>query len=207
MKVYKIFLCVFLIIFSYVFPVFADDEDFEDSSDISSIITSSEDVTAPVLNSRAAIVYDRISGSILFGKSENEKRKMASTTKIITAIVVLENANLDDIVTVSSKAAGTGGSRLGLHTDDKISVRDLLYGLLLCSGNDSAVALAEHIGKDLPGFANLMNAKASELNLTSTHFVTPHGLDNDDHYTTAYELALITNYALKNENFSYICWH
>ena len=126
---------------------------------------------------------------------------MASTTKIMTAIIVIENSNLDDIVTISQKAAGTGGSRLGLHVNDKISIRDLLYGLLLCSGNDSAVALAETIGGSVEEFANLMNQKAISLGLNSTHFVTPHGLDNDDNYTTAYELALITDYALKNDIF------
>ena len=202
MKFYKALLCLFITIFLYVLPVFADDEDFENFSDISSVInTSSEITTEPTINSRAAIVYDRLSGTILYGKNENEKRKMASTTKIMTAIVVIEKSNLDDIVLVSSKAASTGGSRLGLHTNDKISVLNLLYGLLLCSGNDAAVALAEYVGGSVDGFAGLMNTKASELNLTSTHFVTPHGLDNKDHYTTAYELALITNYALKNDVF------
>lgn len=202
MKVYKALLCLFILIFLYVLPVFADDEDFENFSDISSVINvSSEITTEPTINSRAAIVYDRLSGTILYEKNENEKRKMASTTKIMTAIVVIEKSNLDDIVLVSSKAASTGGSRLGLHTNDKISVLNLLYGLLLCSGNDAAVALAEYVGKSVEGFADLMNAKACELNLTSTHFVTPHGLDHDEHYTTAYELALITNYALKNEVF------
>lgn len=201
MKFYKILFCIFAIIFSYIFPVYADDEDYEISSDISSIHVSSEISDEPSLNSRAAIIYERSSGTILFGKNENEKRKMASTTKIMTAIVVIEKCNLEDIVTVSKKAAGTGGSRLGLHTDDKVSVLNLLYGLLLCSGNDAAVALAEFVGGDVSSFADLMNSKASELSLTSTHFVTPHGLDNDDHYTTAYELALITNYALKNETF------
>ena len=137
----------------------------------------------------------------MFGKNENEKRKMASTTKIMTAIIVLENSKLDDIVTISSKSANTGGSRLGLHTDDKISVLNLLYGLLLCSGNDAAVALAEHTGGDIEGFANLMNNKCSELGLSNSHFVTPHGLDDDEHYTTAYELAKITDYALKNKTF------
>jgi len=126
---------------------------------------------------------------------------MASTTKIMTAIIVLENSNLDDVVTISSKAAGTSGSRLGLKTNDKISVRDLLYGLMLCSGNDAAFALAEYVGGDLPSFAILMNNKCKFLGLTSTNFVTPHGLDNDEHYTTAYELAVITNYALQNETF------
>ena len=204
MKTFKILVLftIFLLIFSYNYNIFADDEDFEDIDDIGSYIeTSSDIVTEPTINSRAAIVYDRNSGFVLYGKKENEQCKMASTTKIMTAIIVLENANLDDIVTVSKKAAGTGGSRLGLHTDDKISVRNLLYGLLLVSGNDSAVALAEHVGGDISGFANLMNNKCNELGLTSTHFVTPHGLDNDEHYTTAYELAKITDYALKNETF------
>jgi len=181
----------------------ADDENFEYLSDLSTIQSSnSENITEPTINSRAAIVYERSSGKILYGKEENEKRKMASTTKIMTAIVVLENTNLDDIVTISSKAAGTGGSRLGLHKDDKISIQDLLYGLLLCSGNDAAVALAEHVSGDLSNFANMMNSKATSLGLSSTHFVTPHGLDDDNHYTTAYELALITNYALKNDVFA-----
>ena len=202
MKFYKVLLCLFIIIFSYILPVYADDEDFENFSDIPSVINASSEVIAePTINSRAAIIYDRSSGTILFEKNENEKRKMASTTKIMTAIVVIEKSNLEDIVTVSSKAAGTGGSRLGLHTDDKISVLNLLYGLLLCSGNDAAVALAEYVGGDVSGFADLMNSKASNLGLTSTHFVSPHGLDDDDHYTTAYELALITDYALKNETF------
>lgn len=203
MKIYKIFICLFFIILLSFSPVLADDENFEYLSDLSTIQSSnSENITEPTINSRAAIVYERSSGKILYGKEENKKRKMASTTKIMTAIVVLENANLDDIVTISSKAAGTGGSRLGLHKDDKISIQDLLYGLLLCSGNDAAVALAEHTGDNLSNFANMMNSKAVSLGLSSTHFVTPHGLDDDNHYTTAYELALITNYALKNETFA-----
>lgn len=202
MKIYKIFLTFIIIFLSFNYIVLADDENEEILNNIDSLVEVSSDITeVPNINSRTAIVYDRTSGSILFGKNENEKRKMASTTKIMTAIIVLENSNLDDIVTVSSKAAGTGGSRLGLKTNDKISVRDLLYGLMLCSGNDAAVALAQHVGGDLPGFATLMNQKCDTLGLTSTHFVTPHGLDNDDHYTTAYELAVITNYALKNETF------
>ena len=203
MKIYKIFICLFFIILLSFSPVLADDENFEYLPDLSTIQSSNfENITEPTINSRAAIVYERSSGKILYGKEENEKRKMASTTKIMTAIVVLENTNLDDIVTISSKAAGTGGSRLGLHKDDKISIQDLLYGLLLCSGNDAAVALAEHVSGDLSNFANMMNSKATSLGLSSTHFVTPHGLDDDNHYTTAYELALITNYALKNDVFA-----
>ena len=207
MKFYKIVSTFIVFILSLNYIVFADDENEEIPNSITSLLEVSSSISEePKINSRASIVYDRISGSILFGKNENEKRKMASTTKIMTAIIVLENSKLDDIVTISSKAAGTGGSRLGLHTNDKISVRDLLYGLLLCSGNDAAVALAEHIAGSLTEFATLMNQKCISLKLTSTHFITPHGLDNDDHYTTAFELALITNYALKNETFSkYVC--
>ncbi|MBQ2836413.1 MAG: D-alanyl-D-alanine carboxypeptidase [Clostridia bacterium] len=202
MKFYKIFLAFTISILSFNYIVLADDENEELSDNLSSLIEVSSSISdEPTINSRAAIVYDRTSGSILFGKNEKEQRKMASTTKIMTAIIVLENANLNDVVTVSSRAAGTGGSRLGLHTNDKISIRDLLYGLMLCSGNDAAVALAEHVGGDLSGFASLMNAKCDSLKLNSTHFVTPHGLDNDEHFTTAYELAIITNYALQNETF------
>ena len=140
MKFYKIFLILVILILSFNYIVFADDANEELTNNISSYIEVSSDLTdEPSINSRAAIIYDRTSGAILFGKNENEKRKMASTTKIMTTIIVIENSNLDDIVTVSSKAAGTGGSRLGLRTNDKISIRDLLYGLMLCSGNDDAV--------------------------------------------------------------------
>lgn len=204
MNLYRFFAYVVTLvcIFSFNYSVFADEENFEETLNVSDFIQSSVPVTTePNINSRVAIVYDRVSGTVLYGKNENEKRKMASTTKIMTAIIVLENSDLNTIVTVSSKAAGTGGSRLGLHSNDKISVLNLLYGLLLCSGNDAAVALAEHVGGSISGFADLMNNKCSELGLISSHFVTPHGLDNEDHYTTAYELAIITNYALKNDTF------
>lgn len=153
------------------------------------------------LNARSCIILDRTSKKILFGKNEYNKVKMASTTKIMTATIILENCDLSQTVTISKKAAGTGGSRLGLKTDDKITIRDLLYGLLLVSGNDAAVALAETCSGTVTDFANLMNEKAKELGLNNTHFETPHGLDSDNHYTTAYELAILTDYALKNSTF------
>ena len=153
------------------------------------------------INARSYVVLDRKSKKVLLGKNEYTKAKMASTTKIMTATIILENCNLDDIVTISKKSANTGGSRLGLKTNDKISVLNLLYGLLLCSGNDAAVALAEYCSGSIPEFCNLMNQKAIELGLTNSHFETPHGLDSDGHYTTAYELALITDYSLKNSTF------
>lgn len=122
----------------------------------------------------------------------------------MTALIVLENSKLDTLVEVSKKSAGTGGSRLGLKAGDKITIHDLLYGLMLCSGNDTAVCLAESVSGNLENFSKLMNKKAKELNLNNTNFVTPHGLDNEDHYTTAYELAILSNYALNNPMFAKI---
>ena len=153
------------------------------------------------LNARSCIILDRTSKKILYGKNEYNKVKMASTTKIMTATIILENCDLSQTVTISKKAAGTGGSRLGLKANDKITTRDLLYGLLLVSGNDAAVALAEACSGSVADFANLMNEKAKELGLNNTHFETPHGLDSDNHYTTAYELSILTDYALKNSTF------
>lgn len=187
--------------------IYADDELEEnlEEKELSEVINvASKSIKEPMINSRIGIIYDRKSGRIIWGKNENKKSAMASTTKIMTCIVVIENANLNDEIKISAKAAGTGGSRLGLKKDDKITIKDLLYGLMLRSGNDAAVALAEYVGKDKEGFANLMNKKAKELGLKDTHFVTPHGLDDPEHYTTAYELAKIADYALKNEMFAKI---
>lgn len=152
-------------------------------------------------NSRIALIYDRASGQILYEKNGKKQTPMASTTKIMTAIVVLENADLTETVTINAKAAGIGGSRLGLKKNDKITVNDLLYGLMLRSGNDAAVALAIHVGGSIEGFANMMNEKAKEMRLTNSHFVVPHGLDNEGHFTTAYELAKMADYALKIDKF------
>lgn len=184
--------------------VLADDIDTSDE-----IIDITKEVSAPStkelnINSRSYIVLDRKTNEVLFGKNQFEKRKMASTTKIMTALITLERVNLQDNVTVSKKAARTGGSRLGLKANDIITVNDLLYGLMLCSGNDAAVCLAEYVGGSIEEFAELMNQKAKELNLTNTHFVTPHGLDSEEHYTTSYELAILSNYALNNTKFKEI---
>ncbi|MBR2786635.1 MAG: D-alanyl-D-alanine carboxypeptidase [Clostridia bacterium] len=167
-----------------------------------SIATNSDITDEPNLNAKVALAYDRKSGKVIFGKNENKRTAMASTTKIMTAIILIENCNLDQTITVSSKSAGTGGSRLGLKKNDQITMQDLLYGLMLKSGNDAAVAIAENVGGSVEGFAELMNAKAKELGLENTHYVTPHGLDDPEHYTTAYELAKLADYALKNEIFA-----
>ncbi len=202
----KKYLCKTFMIFLFVIQLttlsFADDFD-EETIDVNAeieIATSSQE-NVPDVNSRSCVVLDRNSHMILYGKNEKNKVKMASTTKIMTATIVLENADLDKTVEASKKAAGTGGSRLGLKTGDKITIRDLLYGLMLCSGNDAAVCLAESVAGSVAEFSNLMNAKAQELGLSNSHFESPHGLDSDEHYTTAYELALLSDYALKNSTF------
>lgn len=207
---YKTICIIFLIFFilfsnvSYCDDVENDEEYINMQSELDNSIstqTSSNVNTSLNLNSRSCVVIDRLSNNILYGKNETNKVKMASTTKIMTATIIIENCDLKDTVEISKKAAGTGGSRLGLKTGDKISVNDLLYGLMLRSGNDAAVALAEHCAGSIENFSTLMNNKASELNLQNTHFESPHGLDSDGHYTTAYELALLSNYALKNPTF------
>ena len=202
----KIFysILIFLLILLNFSTVCADDVDNEVDFEDTIEVTASNVSELPKTNSRRYIVYDRISKSMIIGKNEDVKSAMASTTKIMTTIVILEKADLNEKITVSAKAGGTGGSRLGLKRGDKASVRDLLYGLMLRSGNDAAVALAEHVGGSVKEFAELMNEKASELGLTNTHFVTPHGLDDANHYTTALELAKLTDYAMDNEIFAKI---
>ena len=202
------FILVFMCLFNFYYT-FADDIEYlTDETSISEIMdiyesieASSKDTNALNLNARSCIVLDRLSKKILYGKNETSKVKMASTTKIMTATIIIENCDLNQTVEVSKKAAGTGGSRLGLKTGDKITIRDLLYGLMLCSGNDAAIALAEASAGSVQDFSKLMNSKAEELGLENTHFESPHGLDSDNHYTTAYELAILSDYALKNTTF------
>ena len=208
-RLIRIMTILILIFTLSIFPTYADDENeleevVIEENEKQEIEAAASSDTKPTINSRRYAIYDRLSGRCIYGKDENKQTAMASTTKIMTSIIVVENCKLSDTVTITSKAAGTGGSRLGLHTDDKITVNDLLYGLMLRSGNDAAVALAIHTSGSEKEFPKLMNQKAEELGLKDTHFVTPHGLDNPEHYTTAYELAKITDYALKNETIAKI---
>ena len=208
-KIYKMLFIISIIIFlcininiSYADDISEEDDNTDLVFDENDLEVSAEPTKEPAISSRAAVIIDRKTGLVVYEKNSNDVRKMASTTKIMTAIVVIENTpNLYETVTVSKKAASVGGSVLGLRTNDKITINDLLYGLMLKSGNDTAVALAETVGGSVEGFAEMMNNKAKELGLENTHFVTPHGLDNDNHYTTAYELAQLTNYALNNDKF------
>lgn len=170
-----------------------------------SFASNESEEKAPTLNSRRYIIYDRLSKRSLYGKDIDKETAMASTTKIMTAIIVLENCNnLKEEFTIPEKVSYVQGSTLGLKKDDKITINDLLYGLLLRSGNDCAVALSIAIAENTENFISLMNKKAETLGLTKTHFVTPHGLDDPKHYTTPYELAQITDYALNNKKFTEI---
>lgn len=208
-KAFKISIILFVLFFltnSIVSYANIDDEEIIDLNEIQNetIATSKNTTGDPQLNARIGLIFDRASKTTLYEKNGQKQVPMASTTKIMTSIVVLENADLTDVVTIDKKAAGTGGSRLGLKTNDKITVHDLLYGLMLKSGNDAAVALAIHVGGSVQEFANMMNQTAKELGLINSHFVTPHGLDEKQHYTTAYELAYIADYALKIPKFKEI---
>ena len=166
--------------------------------------TQNSTLKSPYVNSNNIIVLDRKTLLPLYEKNAYERTAMASTTKILTCIIALENSNKSDIVTISKKASSISGSCLGLNSNTQITMNDLLYGLMLRSGNDCAIAIAEHISGSVEEFSNLMNQKAFELGLFNSRFVTPHGLDNENHYTTAYDLALLTNYALKNSDFKKI---
>lgn len=152
----------------------------------------------------SSIVIESTTKRILSSQNENVRLPMASTTKIMTTLVVLENAKLDEVVEINSNSVGVEGSSIYLRAGEKLTVRELLYGLMLRSGNDSAVALAYYVGGSISGFVDLMNEKAKYLELNNTHFSNPHGLHNDEHYTSAYDLALISAEAMKNPEFAKI---
>lgn len=156
------------------------------------------------VSARSAVVLELETGTVLYAKAPHEKRPMASTTKVMTALIAIENGNLDDIVVTDSSAYGVEGSSIYLNLNEEISLRDLLYGLMLRSGNDSAVAIACHIAGSVEAFAEMMNARAAQIGAQNTHFVNPHGLPVDDHYTTAYDLALICREAMLNPVFAEI---
>lgn len=197
-------ICLFNIIFFNV-NCFADVENEDEINSLESIETNSDNTyKAPKVLSKYAICIERTTETILFENNAYEKTAMASTTKIMTAIIAIEKGNLNDIVTISKKAAQINGSRLDLRENMQISLKDLLYGLMLRSGNDAAIAIAEYISGSTEEFAVLMNEKAKSLGMNNSHFVTPNGLDDDQHYSTAYDMAVLTNYALNNKVFAEI---
>lgn len=156
------------------------------------------------LTASGACVMDVSTGRILYGKNETTPLPMASTTKIMTCILALEHGNLEDTVTFSQKAASMPKVHLGASSGRTFVLKDLLYSLMLESHNDTAVAIAEHIGGSVEGFASMMNAKAAELGMTQTCFVTPNGLDADGHASTPTDMCLLAAYACQNEQFLHI---
>jgi D-alanyl-D-alanine carboxypeptidase (penicillin-binding protein 5/6) len=153
------------------------------------------------LHALSALLLDASNNRVLYEDNGYDRMAMASTTKIMTCIVTLENANLDEVVTVSSYAARMPDVQLNINTGEQYYLNDLLYSLMLESHNDVAVAIAEHVGGSIEGFATMMNDKARELGCENTNFVTPNGLDAEGHYTTARDLAVIASYAIKNDKF------
>ena len=157
--------------------------------------------TSPQLLSTAALVMDSDTGQILFEKNIDRKMYPASTTKVMTTLLALENGSPEELVTVSRRAAEIGGSRVGLQPGEQVPMLSLLYILMLSSANDAAIAIAEHVGGSVEQFAELMNDRARELGASKTHFANPHGMPNNNHYTTARDLAMISRQAMQNNTF------
>ena len=168
----------------------------------SSLVLASSEM--PNLISQAAILMDNKTEKILYDKNANEKMYPASTTKIVTAIVVLEHCDLNETVTVSYDAAMSipdGYSSASLQVGEQLTVEQLLELLLVHSANDAANVLAEHTGGSIESFVSMMNTKVNELGLSHTHFTNTFGMHNDNHYTTAQDLAMIMRYCIQNEDF------
>lgn len=167
-------------------------------------IVYAADTNAPELVSRAAILMDNKTNKILYDKNSNERMFPASTTKILTAILVLENCDLNEIITASYDAVMSipeGYVTANIDGDEQLTVEQLLQLLLVHSANDAANVLAEYVGGSIESFVSMMNTKVNELGLTNTHFTNAYGLQDDNHYTTAYDLSVIMQYCLKNDDF------
>ncbi len=159
-------------------------------------------VPGEAVSARSAIVLDAVSGRVLFSREPDRESLIASTTKIMTALVVCEQCNVLDRMRIPKEAVGIEGSSMYLREGEVLTLQELLYGLMLSSGNDAAVALAIYCGGTVEGFAAMMNDKARALGLTGTHFENPNGLDSPDHHSTARDLAVLAAYAMKNPIFA-----
>jgi len=158
----------------------------------------------PRIGAKGAALMDVASGRLLWAQNEHARLPMASTTKIMTAILAIESGRLDETVTVSQTAVLVEPSSIWLVPGEQMQLLHLVYGLMLRSGNDAACAIAEHLAGSVPEFAGLMNQKAKELGMHNTNFKNPHGLPDPEHYTTAYDLAVLSAYALRNQQFTEI---
>lgn len=155
----------------------------------------------PHISASNAVLLEANSKRVLYEKESDKQVPIASITKVMTAIVAIEYGQLDDVVSVSERAIQTEGSSIYLKKGEKMTLEDLLYGLMLRSGNDAANAIAEHIGGSIEGFVHLMNEKAAYIGMTRTNFMNPHGLDDENHYSTAYDIAILMSYAMENDIF------
>lgn len=168
-------------------------------------LTASDEVHLPAalngVSAQGAILLESSSGDVVFRQNENARLPMASTTKIMTALVALEKLSTDTVVTITSESVGVEGSSIYLSEGEKLTLEDLLYALMLESANDAAVAISIAVSGSVEAFSELMNEQVEALGLRNTHFVNPHGLDDPDHYTSAYDLAVITRAALQNDLF------
>lgn len=175
------------------------EDDEIDDVDMNNILNSIR------VSARNAIALDSKTKQVLFEQNADEIVPMASTTKILTALVAITHGDLDREVTISKNATSIRGSKVGYVPGEKIKLRELLYGLMYKSGNDAAIAIAEDIGGSIEGFAKIMNDYAISLGLINSHFESPHGLDSPKHYTCAYDLALLTTKAMESDLFCEIC--
>lgn len=202
-------LIITLLSFSNIFTTLSYANDTDSSIETESVETQSDSGQAswpsgPGLTAESAVLMDAATGTILYDKNMNEEEYPASITKVLTALVVLENCSLDETVTYSHNAiydVDADSSRIWVLEGEELTVEQSLYALMLESANDVAYGLAEHVSGSVDEFVNLMNEKAVELGCKNSHFNNPHGLPNDNHYTSAYDMALITKAALQNEDF------
>ncbi|SFC23129.1 D-alanyl-D-alanine carboxypeptidase family protein [Clostridium uliginosum] len=153
------------------------------------------------VNARCAIALDRDSGEVLFEQNGYEIVPMASTTKILTAIIAIEQGDLDKKVTISKKSSGVRGSKVGYKAGEEITLKELVFGLMFKSGNDAAIAIAEALGGSVEGFAEIMNHYAKGIGILDSHFESPHGLDSNSHYSSAYDLAILTSKGMNYDLF------
>jgi len=196
-------ICCILVLFIIFFAAYQGTAAEKDRN-IETVAQAVAEQKPPVINAPAAIVVEESTGRILYAKNAMQKRSIASTTKIMTALIALERGDLNDTVTISKRAAAIGGSTVGLQAGQKYTLKELLYAMLMVSGNDAAIAVAEHIGGTVENFAEMMNKKAKSLGAVNSNFVTPHGLDRENQYSTAYDVAIITIEALKHPVFAEI---
>lgn len=168
------------------------------------LVQTDTEAVYPSVSATSACIIECDSGDTVYEKNSAKKMPMASTTKIMTAIIAIENAPLKKVITVSSDAVGVEGSSIYLCENERLTTEELLYALMLESANDAACALAIEIGGNIENFVDMMNDKASSLGLRNTHFTNPHGLSDSEHYSTAQDLAILMSYCMKNEMFAKI---